>query len=74
MTTAYEALRERLHAMVAERDLDVVTAGTEVRRMVESELERFQRDAMRGAGGFEPFARPDDVLGRLVRDLEGLGS
>jgi len=74
VTTAYEALRERLHAMVAERDLDMASAGTEVRRMVESELERFQRDAMRGAGGYEPFARPDDVLGRLVRDLEGLGT
>lgn len=74
MTTAYEALRSRLHSIVAARDIDVASAGDEIRRLVESELERFQRDAMRGAGGYEPFARPDDVLTRLVRDLEGLGS
>lgn len=72
--TAYEALRSRVHSIVAARDLDVATSGAEVRRLVEEELERFQREAVRGAGAYEAFARPDDVLVRLVRDLEGLGS
>lgn len=74
MTSAYEALRERLHTLVAARDLDVTSDDGDIRKLVEAELERFQRDAMRGAGGFEPFARPDDIMSRLIRDLEGLGT
>jgi len=74
VTSAYEALRERLHTLVAARDLDVTSDDGDIRKLVEAELERFQRDAMRGAGGFEPFARPDDIMSRLIRDLEGLGT
>lgn len=72
--TAYEALRGRLQALVAARDLDVTSDPTEVHALVEAELERFQREAMRGASPYEAFARPAEVLARLCRDLEGLGT
>jgi pilus assembly protein CpaF len=72
--TAYEALRERVHGVLAARDVDPAEVGEGLRLLVETEVERFQRDAMAGKGSFEPFARPDEVLVRLLRDVSGLSS
>jgi pilus assembly protein CpaF len=73
-TTAFEELRSRVHARVAARDLDVLSETEAVSRLVEVEVERFQRELMRGSGnGFEPFADPPDVAARLMRELNGIG-
>lgn len=72
--SAYEALRQRVHDLVASRDVDTTHVGDGLRVLVEGEVERFQREAMTGRGGFEPLARPDEVVLRLLRDLSGLSS
>lgn len=74
MTTAYQALLAKVHGIIAARDLDVAVDGVEVRRVAETETERFQRDCTIGAARFEPFADPADVVARLVRDVEGVGA
>lgn len=72
--TAYEALRERVHSLVATTDIELAESGEGLRLLIEEEVERFQREAMTGTGAFEPFARPDEVLVRLLRDISGLSS
>jgi len=73
--TAFDELRSRVHALIAARDMDVLVEGDAVRRMVEAEAERFQRELMRGApSGFRPFADPADVVERLMRELNGIGA
>jgi pilus assembly protein CpaF len=67
-------VRSRVHARVASRDLDVAAETEAARRVVEAEVERFQRELMRGpVNGFQPFADPADVVERLVRELNGIG-
>lgn len=59
---------------MAARDLDVLAETEAVSRLVEVEVERFQRELMRGSGNnFEPFADPPDVVARLIRELNGIG-
>jgi pilus assembly protein CpaF len=72
--TAYEALRLRVHSLVAAQDLETSPGVERLRGLVETELERFQREAMAGRGGHQPFARPDEILSRLIRDISGLSS
>ena len=74
MTTAYQALLGKVHGIVVARDLDVAVDSDQVRRIVETETERFQREATIGAARFDPFANPADVAERLVRDVEGGGA
>ena len=74
MTTAYQALLAKVHGIIAARDLNVTVDGVEVRRIVETEIDRFQRDTTIGAARFDAFADPDDVAGRLVKDVEGVGA
>lgn len=74
MTTAYEALLAKIHAIITARDLDVTADPTEIRRIAETETERFQREATIGAERFPPFADPGDVVARLVRDISSVGS
>ena len=74
MTTAYEALLAKIHGIITARDLDVTADPTAIRRIVETETERFQREATIGAERFPPFADPDDVVARLLRDISSVGS
>jgi pilus assembly protein CpaF len=74
VTTAYEALRHRLHGLVASGAIDPSGERHHLRETIEIELDQFQRSAIMGTAGFEPFARPDEILSRLVSDLTGLGS
>ena len=72
--SAYEALRDQVHALVATRDLTPAAGEDALEQLVEAEVDRFQREAMAGRGQFDPFARPEEVLTRLLRDLSGLSS
>lgn len=74
MTTAYQSLLGKVHGIIASRDLNVTVDSLEIRRIIEAETERFQREATIGASSFEAFADPADVAGRLARDVEGVGS
>jgi pilus assembly protein CpaF len=73
--TAFDELRSRVLNRVAARDIDVVADPVSARLVVESETERFQRELMRGSlKGLQPFADPPDIVGRLLRELEGIGA
>jgi pilus assembly protein CpaF len=74
IATAYELLRSRVHAIIASRDLNVAVDPDEVRKLVENETDRFQRELMRGSSdSLEPFANPEEIVDRLVQDVNGLG-
>lgn len=73
-TTAYEALLSKVQAIITARDLDVNVDPTELRRIIETETERFQRESTIGAQRYPPFADPDDVVVRLVSDVSSIGS
>jgi len=73
--TAFDELRARVLNVVAAQDLDVEADPMAVRRLTETETERFQRELMRGSlRGLVPFANPAEVVDRLVRELNGLGA
>jgi pilus assembly protein CpaF len=74
LTSAYDALLAKLHGIIAARDLNVAVDGVEVRRIAETETERFQRETTIGTARFEAFSDPGDVVARLVRDVEGVGA
>lgn len=74
MTTAYQSLLGKVHGIIASRDLNVAVDSLEIRRIIESETEHFQREATIGAAAFEAFADPADVVGRMLKDVEGVGS
>jgi len=71
--TAFDELRARVHAVIAARDMDVTAANDALRRLVEEEAERFQRELMRGTNGYQPFADPLDVVTRMLAELNGIG-
>jgi pilus assembly protein CpaF len=72
--TAFDELRSRVHASIAARDMDVTSGADALRRLVEEEAERFQRQLMRGVNGYQPFADPADVVARMLAELNGIGS
>src|ERR1700736_3047174 len=72
--TAYEAVFSRIQGLIVTRDLDVLSDDDEVRRIVESEIERFQRSSASGAEAGEAFANPDDVRSRMLSDLGGFSA
>jgi pilus assembly protein CpaF len=72
--SAYEAVFSRIQGLIVTRDLDVLSDDDEVRRIVETEIERFQRSSASGAEVGEAFANPDDVRSRMVSDLGGFSA
>ena len=74
VTTAYQALAGKVQGIIAAQDLNVAVDGLAIRRIIETETERFQRDTTIGASRYQPFADPSDVAARLARDLEGVGA
>jgi Flp pilus assembly CpaF family ATPase len=53
------------------RDLKVEVDDEEIERIVETEIERFQRAASTGAEHYDAFANPDDIKTRMLSDLGG---
>lgn len=74
MASAYQALAGKVLGIIAAQDLNVEVDGVAIRRIIETETERFQRDTTIGVSRYQPFADPADVAVRLARDLEGLGA
>lgn len=71
MASAYDMLFSRIQGLMVTRDLKVEVDDEEIGRIVETEIERFQRAASTGAESFEAFANPDDIRGRMLADLGG---
>lgn len=67
--SAYEKLYKRITGLIAMREGNI--DDDEVARIVESEIEHFQRSAAVGAEAFEAFANPDDIRTRILSDLAG---
>jgi pilus assembly protein CpaF len=74
VTNAYQAVLGKLLATLAARDAEAVADPVRLRGMVEAEIDRFQREATIGAARFESFVDPEDVMARLVKDLQGMGA
>ena len=75
MTTAYEALLAKIHGIITARDVGRRRASR--RRSGGSRRPKrsgFSAEATIGAERFPPFADPDDVVARLVRDISSVGS
>lgn len=71
-TSAYDYLRNRVHARLAATETPVTEEG-EVRSLIEAEVESFQHAAMRRQNDFEPLADPSQTIMRLVQDVSGMG-
>lgn len=71
MASAYQSVFQRIQALIVTRDLKVTVDDDEITRIVETEIERFQRSSSVGAESFEAFANPDDVRTRMLADLGG---
>jgi len=71
VASAYDMLFSRIQGLMVTRDLKVEVDDEEIGRIVETEIERFQRAASTGAESFEAFANPDDIRGRMLADLGG---
>jgi pilus assembly protein CpaF len=74
VTTAYERVLGNVQGIITARDLNVEVDSTEIRRIIETEVDRFQRDATIGAQRYEPFAMPADIVERLIKDVESVGT
>lgn len=71
MVSAYDMLFSRIQGLLVTRDLKLQVDDDEIERIVETEIERFQRAASGGAQSFEAFANPDDIRARMLADLGG---
>ena len=72
--SAYQALLVKVQGIVSARDLEVVGEEAELRRIAETETDRFQRETTIGAARFEAFTRPAEIVERLVKDIAGVGA
>ena len=69
--TAYDTLFGRIQGLLVTRDLKIEVDDEEIGRIVETEIERFQRASSSGAQSFEAFADPEDIRTRMLADLGG---
>jgi pilus assembly protein CpaF len=67
--TPYEQVRVQVHAALNARDYDTA----DLRVMIEGLVEGYQRSASTGLEGRVPFTNPDDIVDRLMREVEGIG-
>ena len=72
-TSAYDYLRSRVHSRLAATG-DPLTEASDVRKLIEAEVEAFQHAAMRRQNDFEPLADPGLTVERLVQDVSGMGN
>ena len=68
--TAYELVRAHLHRALNAEDFH----APDLRGLVEQIVESHQRAAASGLEGRVAFADPDEVVARLIREVEGIGS
>lgn len=71
MASAYDEVYGRIQGLIVMRDLDTNVEDDEVIRIVETEIEKFQRAASTGAENFEAFTNPYDIKARMLADLGG---
>lgn len=72
--SAYQALLAKVQGIVSVRDLEVTAEEAELRRIAETETDRFQRETTIGAARFEAFTRPAEIVERLIKDIAGVGA
>jgi pilus assembly protein CpaF len=68
--TAYDVVFARIQDLITQR-AEQLGDPDEVDRIVESEIEKFQRTLAVNGVTFAPFTNPDDVRSRILRDLGG---
>ena len=70
--TPFERLLARVHGILNTRN--IADDPDQIRSLIETEVESWQRSAIMGADGATPFSDPDDVVERIIRLIEGVGT
>jgi pilus assembly protein CpaF len=71
-TTPFERLLTRIQDILNTRD--VADNADQIRSVIAAEVERWQRSAIQGADGATAFTNPDEVVERILRLIEGVGT
>ena len=70
--TPFERLLTRIQGILNTRD--IADDADQIRSVIGAEVERWQRSAIQGADGATAFTNPDEVVERILRLIEGVGT